>query len=36
LVNEAILNPGSYYPFGRTGLIILIPSARRIVYAYAG
>ncbi len=36
LVNDAILRPGSYYAYGRIGVIILIPASRRIVFAYRG
>jgi hypothetical protein len=36
MVNDAIFRPGSYYAHGRIGMIILIPAARRIVYAYRG
>src|SRR5688572_18709901 len=33
MVNDALFRPGSYYAHGRTGMIILAPAARRIVYA---
>lgn len=36
LVNAALFSPGSYYAFGQTGLINMIPSKDRIVFAYAG
>ena len=36
MVNDAIVRPGSYYAYGRLGVIILIPASRRIVYAYRG
>lgn len=36
LVNQAIFHKGSYFAYGRIGMIILIPSERRIVYAYNG
>lgn len=36
MVNEAIFSGGSYYAYGRIGMIILIPHTRRIVYAYNG
>ena len=36
MVNDAIFKPGSFYAFGRIGLIVLIPAERRIVYAYNG
>jgi hypothetical protein len=36
MVNQAIFVPGSYYAHGRAGVLILIPKARRIVYAYNG
>jgi hypothetical protein len=36
MVNEAIFTSGGYYAYGRIGMIILIPAAQRIVYAYNG
>jgi hypothetical protein len=36
LVNDAIAKPGSFYSFGRTGLVVVIPTARRAIFAYAG
>lgn len=36
MVNGALFQPGSYYAYGRIGMIILVPAARRIVYAYPG
>lgn len=36
LVNDAIFKPGSYYAYGRIGLIILIPSMQRVVFVYSG
>jgi len=36
MVNEAIFDTGSYYAYGRIGMVILIPQALRIVYAYNG
>ena len=36
MVDEAISSEGSYYAYGRRGLIILMPQFRRIVYAYRG
>lgn len=36
LVNNAISNPGNYYAYGRIGVIIVIPSLKRVVYAYNG
>jgi hypothetical protein len=34
MVNDSILRPGSYYAYGRIGMIILIPATQRIVYAH--
>jgi hypothetical protein len=36
LIDEAIAKPGSYYAYGRLGVLIVIPSKLRVVYAYAG
>lgn len=36
MVNRAVFSPRAYYAYGRTGLIILIPTERRVVYVYAG
>ena len=38
LIDEAITSPGSYYFYGQTGggVTIVIPSARTVVFAYAG
>ncbi|MEL7459850.1 MAG: hypothetical protein AAFX45_02340 [Pseudomonadota bacterium] len=36
LANAALFAEGAYYSFGRTGLIIVIPSEARIIFAYAG
>jgi hypothetical protein len=36
MVNRALAAPGSYYAFGRIGMIVLIPAEKRIVYAYNG
>jgi len=36
LTNGALLNAGSFYARGRTGVIILVPSQKRIIYAYRG
>lgn len=36
LVNDAIFKPGSYYAYGRIGLIILIPAVQRVVFVYSG
>jgi hypothetical protein len=36
MVNDALFRPGSYYAYGRIGMIVLIPAARRIVYTYKG
>ncbi|WP_407159831.1 hypothetical protein [Bradyrhizobium sp. STM 3557] len=36
LVNDAVSKPGSFYSHGRTGLVIVIPKAKRVIFAYAG
>ena len=36
LADEALARPGSFYAFGRIGMLLLIPAERRIVYAYSG
>lgn len=36
MVNDAITKSGSYYAYGRSGVIIIIPEQRKIVYAYNG
>ncbi|MGB5558349.1 MAG: hypothetical protein WBN04_10095 [Paracoccaceae bacterium] len=36
LANIALVAPGSYYAFGRIGMLLLIPSENRIIYAYNG
>lgn len=36
LVDEAISKPGSFYAYGRIGILIVIPDARRVIYAYNG
>jgi hypothetical protein len=36
MVNESLSTPGNYYSYGRYGLVIVIPKARRVVYTYAG
>jgi hypothetical protein len=35
-IDEAVVRPGSYYAYGRSGLLMLIPAKRRAVFAYAG
>ncbi len=35
-IDSAISKSGSYYAYGRTGIIIVIPSNKKVVYAYAG
>jgi hypothetical protein len=35
-INDAISKPGSFVAYGRIGLLIVIPVARRAVYAYNG
>ncbi|MBX9649522.1 MAG: hypothetical protein K2X57_20985 [Xanthobacteraceae bacterium] len=36
LVDDAISTPGSFYSHGRTGLVIVIPKLKRVIFAYAG
>lgn len=36
LTNRALFRPGSYYAYGRIGLIILVPGELRVIYAYNG
>ena len=36
LVDDAISKPGSFYSYGRVGLVIIIPKAKRALVAYAG
>jgi hypothetical protein len=35
-VNNSIFNDGSFYAYGRVGMIVLDPKARRIFYGYNG
>jgi hypothetical protein len=35
-VDDAISKPGSFYCYGRYGLVIVIPQAKRAIFAYAG
>ena len=35
-INHAISRPGSFAAYGRTGILIVIPDIRRVVYAYNG
>lgn len=35
MVDEAVFSSGTYYAYGRVGMIILIPEHARIVYIYA-
>ncbi len=35
-INTAISKPGSYFAYGRIGVLIVIPDLRRVVYAYDG
>lgn len=34
LVDDAIASSGSYYAYGRIGMIIIVPEARKVIYAY--
>jgi len=36
LVDDAISKSGSFYSYGRIGVVIVVPSARRVIFAYAG
>lgn len=36
LADRALARPGSFYAFGRLGMLLLIPSENRVVYAYNG
>jgi hypothetical protein len=36
LVDDAISKPGSFYSYGRTGIVIVIPDFKRAIFAYAG
>jgi hypothetical protein len=36
MINRAIQTPGSFYSYGRTGVVIVIPSMGRVVFVYAG
>jgi hypothetical protein len=35
-INEAISKPGSFVAYGRSGIVIVIPHTRRLVYTYRG
>jgi len=35
-INQAISKPGSFAAYGRTGILIVIPGIRRVVYAHNG
>ncbi len=36
MINRALFTPGSYYAYGRIGLIIIVPDELRVIYAYNG
>ena len=36
LFEKAITTPGSYYAYGRIGMIVVTPSIKRVFYLYAG
>jgi len=36
MIDAALSSHGSYYAYGRTGLVIVIPNTQRAIYAYAG
>lgn len=36
MANRALSIPGSYYAYGRIGIIIIIPDELRVIYAYSG
>lgn len=35
-INTAISKTGSYYAFGRTGILVIVPKQHKIVFMYAG
>ncbi len=35
-INKAISRPGSFFAYGRIGILIVIPDIRRVIYAYNG
>lgn len=35
-IDYTISKPGSYYAYDRSGIIIVIPSIKKVIYAYAG
>ncbi|MBT9097385.1 hypothetical protein KFZ76_06630 [Methylovulum psychrotolerans] len=35
-LDTAIAKPKSYFAYGRIGIIIVIPDARKVIYAYNG
>ena len=35
-VDEAISTPGSYFAYGRTGILIVMPKYHKVIFAYAG
>jgi len=36
LADDAITKTGSYYAYGRIGIIIVIPDQKRVVYVFNG
>jgi hypothetical protein len=36
IVNEAISKPGSFFAYGRIGVLIVIPDMRKVIYVYNG
>jgi hypothetical protein len=35
-INNALSQPGSYFTYTRTGMVIVMPSERRVAFVYAG
>jgi hypothetical protein len=36
MVNDAIRKPGNFYSYGRIGVIIVVPSIQKVIYAWNG
>ncbi|MGJ4940438.1 hypothetical protein ACQR1W_07685 [Bradyrhizobium sp. HKCCYLS1011] len=36
LIDDALSKPGSFYSYGRLGVVIVIPGVERVIFAYAG
>lgn len=35
-IDQALIQPGNYYAYTGTGVLVLIPAARRLAFVYAG